>query len=244
MPVPDQHGVSRRALLRDEVFQRLRAAIVDGTLQPGERLRDAELERWLGVSRTPIREALGRLEQVGLVQTEPGRSTRVSPVDLRDVSDAQAVCAAMHVLAVREAVPRLSQPELHAMRQANERFAAALRSGDVEAALSADDAFHDVAVQAAGNQAAQAVLAQYGPVLRRVERLRFASLSGRGSVAQHEQVLRACEAGDADAAVVATWRNWQALEPLLPRVVATEPPGEASGPGAAAPAAPFRPWRV
>jgi len=184
MPVPDQHGVSRRALLRDEVFQRLRSAIVDGTLQPGERLRDAELERWLGVSRTPIREALGRLEQVGLVQTEPGRSTRVSPVDLRDVSDAQAVCAAMHVLAVREAVPWLSQPELHAMRQANERFAAALRSGDVEAALSADDAFHNVAVQAAGNQAAQAVLAQYGPVLRRVERLRFAEWPRLGRAAR------------------------------------------------------------
>src|SRR6476619_698630 len=62
MPVPSGEAVATRVLLRDEAYGRLRDAILDGTLEAGEQLRDAELSSWLGISRTPIREALARLE--------------------------------------------------------------------------------------------------------------------------------------------------------------------------------------
>ena len=64
---------------------------------------------------------------------------------------------------------------------------------------------------ASANHAIRAVLEQFTPVLRRVERLRFSSLSGRGSVAQHDQIIALCEAGDIEAAVAATRANWQTL---------------------------------
>ena len=70
-------------LLRDDVYGHLRDAIIDGTLEPGEQLRDAELATWLGISRTPIREALLRLGQTGLVVAQPGRSTIVSGISSR-----------------------------------------------------------------------------------------------------------------------------------------------------------------
>ena len=92
-------------MLRDSVFVRIRDAIIDGTLEPGEKLMDGELSGWLGVSRTPIREALARLETTGLVETKPGRYTIVSPIDTRTLADAQVVTAAMNELAVRTAVP-------------------------------------------------------------------------------------------------------------------------------------------
>ncbi|MBN7531214.1 GntR family transcriptional regulator, partial [Mycobacteroides abscessus subsp. abscessus] len=95
MPVPPSEGIAARSLLRDNAYKALRTAIVDGTLAPGERLRDDELSRWLGVSRTPIREALARLEQAGLVQTQPGRHTIVSPIDVREARAAQSVAAAI-----------------------------------------------------------------------------------------------------------------------------------------------------
>jgi DNA-binding GntR family transcriptional regulator len=193
----------------------IRDAIVDGTLAPGERLNDADLADWLGVSRTPVREALARLEQTGLVQTKPGRYTIVSPLDVRAVRGATSVTAAMHELAVREAMPGLSAAEFDVMRAANARFAEALRSNDVEAALAADDDFHGVAVTACNNDAVRTVLEQFTPVLRRLERLRFSSLSGRSSVAQHERIIALCEAGDVDGAVAATRANWQTLLPLL-----------------------------
>lgn len=212
MPVPVAAASGGRQLLRDSVFLRIRDAIIDGTLEPGERLLDAELSSWLGVSRTPIREALARLEAAGLVETKPGRYTIVSPIDPRTVADAQAVTAAMNELAVRTAVPVLTAADLAAMRAANEAFAAALRAGDVVAAIAADDAFHGIPVDRAGNAAIRAVLDQYTPVLRRVERIRFASLVGRDSVTQHARIIELAMAGDAEAAAIETRRNWMTLD--------------------------------
>ena len=77
MPVPDERGKHKRSLLREQAYESIRDAIIAGTLAPGEKLRDADLERWLGISRTPIREALARMEAAGLVHTVPGRSTVV-----------------------------------------------------------------------------------------------------------------------------------------------------------------------
>ncbi|MDA0183615.1 GntR family transcriptional regulator, partial [Solirubrobacter phytolaccae] len=99
MPVPANDAPLERDLLRDQAYVTIRDAIVDGTLAPGERLRDAELCAWLGLSRTPVREALNRLEQDGLVETEPQRFTRVTPLDRRAARDAFPVVAALHALA-------------------------------------------------------------------------------------------------------------------------------------------------
>lgn len=199
-------------MLRDSVFVRIRDAIIDGTLEPGERLVDGELSGWLGVSRTPIREALARLEAAGLVETKPGRYTIVSPIHPRTLADAQEVTAAMNELAVRTAVPLLTDADLTRMRTANDTFAKALRTGDVAAAVAADDAFHGIPVERAGNAAIRTVLDQYTPVLRRVERIRFASLRGRDSVAQHARIIAFAEAGDAEAAATETRQNWLTLD--------------------------------
>src|SRR5689334_14047230 len=114
MPIPAGAPLSR-SLLRDDVYVRLRDAIVDGTLTPGEQLRDGELAEWLGVSRTPVREALLRLAGSGLVVALPGRSTRVSTIDAPTVRDARDVVAAMHELAVRQTAGRLSDADLDRM---------------------------------------------------------------------------------------------------------------------------------
>ena len=214
MPVPTAVAPPR-SLLRDHVYLRIRDAIVDGTLEPGEQLRDQELAGWLGVSRTPVREALLRLAGAGLVRTAPGRSTTVAPLDRQAVRDAQSVVAAMHRLAVAEAVGRLTPADLAAMRDANDRFAAALRAGDVGAALAADDDFHAIPVAAAANAAVQAVLDQFTPVVRRLERLRFGSLAARSSVELHAALVDLCEAGEAEAAADISHRTWQTLAPVL-----------------------------
>lgn len=216
MPVPQElEPRVPRSLLRDGVYLRLRDAIVDGTLAPGEQLRDAELAEWLGVSRTPVREALLRLGQVGLVHARPGRSTMVAPLDPVAVRDAGAVVAAMHRLAVEEAIGRLTDDGLAAMRQANDRFAAALRAGDADAALAADDDFHAVPVAASGNQAVATVLEQFSPVLRRLERLRFSSASASASVSRHARLLELCAAGDTERASSLAHETWESLEPLI-----------------------------
>jgi DNA-binding GntR family transcriptional regulator len=211
MPVPALHGVHKRTLLRDHVFDSIRNAIVDGTLAPGERLKDTELEAWLGVSRTPIREALLRLERAGLVIALPGKATIVAPYDQASTVSAQQVVAGLHELAARLAVPLLTEDDISVMDGANSRFEQALQHADVESALRADDDFHAVFVAVSANPVLHELLEQTTPVLRRVERMRFGSFAARDSVAQHAEIIRLARRGDADAAGRACRENWLSL---------------------------------
>lgn len=220
MPIPEASPPLGRNLLRVDVYSRLRDAIVEGAFTPGEQLRDRELATWLGVSRTPVREALLRLHDAGLVVSAPGRSTTVTSIDVRATEDARAVVVAMHRLAVRSALPLLTPDDLGRMRDANRRFARALEVGDADGALAADDELHGIPVTAAGNAAVQAVLGQFMPMLRRVERAQFASLAGPRSVGLHDTLVDRCAASDVPGAVEAAFETWQTLDPL----VLTEPP--------------------
>lgn len=213
MPILDEP--LRRGLLRDDVYARLRDAVVDGTLEPGEVLRDGELATRLGVSRTPVREALLRLSGSGLVRAVPGRSTVVAEVDLAAVRDAQAVVGAMHRVAVTAAAGRLTDDDLARMREANARFGQALADGDVDAALAADDELHGIPVRVSGNQAARAVLEQFTPVVRRLERIRFSTRAGLRSVELHAELVDRCGAGDAAGAAEVSDRIWRTLQHLI-----------------------------
>jgi DNA-binding GntR family transcriptional regulator len=210
MPIPSGAAAVDRSLLRDDVYRRLRDAIVDGTFEPGEQLKDGELAHWLGVSRTPVREALLRLGTSGLVVALPGRSTTVSAIDARAVRDARDVIAAMHELAAREMTGRLGEDDVVRMRDANRRFAEAVASGDVGAALDADEELHRIPVAALGNHALEAVLDQFDPLVRRAERLRF-SRHGDASVELHEQLIELLATGDAQRAASVAFDIWHSL---------------------------------
>jgi DNA-binding GntR family transcriptional regulator len=215
MPVPSERADTARTLLRDQAYTQLRDAILDGTLEPGEQLRDAELAEWLGLSRTPIREAVARLEEYGLVETKPNSYTRVTPLSARDARDAFTVYAALEALAASLAVPRLTGDDLKTMRAANGDFADALAAADVDAAVSADDRFHGVLVQAAANGEIARSLERLLPKIRRLERARFGSLAGRRSVEQHERIIALCAAGEAERAAEAVRDNWLTLGALI-----------------------------
>lgn len=204
-----------RNLLRQDVHARLRDAIVDGTLAPGEQLRDGDLAERLGVSRTPVREALLELARAGLVRATPGRSTVVAPIEPPAIRDAQAVVAVMHALAVRQAIPHLEAHDLDEMRAANRDFAAAQARGDLDGAMDADARFHAVAIDRAGNAAVRSVIDQYEPVLHRAERLRFASHEGAASAERHARLIDRCAAGDAEAAAQVAAEIWQTLAPAV-----------------------------
>ncbi|GAA2553085.1 GntR family transcriptional regulator [Streptomyces levis] len=203
-----------RTLLRDRAYAAIRDAIVAGELEPGAVVRDADLAERLGLSRAPVREAFSRLVDEGLLESKPQSYTRVTPLVAADVRDAAAVVGALHELVTRTAVPRLTDADLAVMRAANERFAAAVRAGDVDAALRADDDLHDVLVRASGNRAAAATVARYTPLIRRLERRRFGEGGNCRSAGLHERLIDACAAGDTAEAVRVTAEIWRGLEEL------------------------------
>jgi DNA-binding GntR family transcriptional regulator len=201
-----------RPLLRDEAYERIRRAIIDGTLPPGTALRDADLAEQLGLSRAPVRQALLRLAEDGLVDSKPQSYTRVAEFVASDVKDARQVTRLMHEFAVRQAMTRFGPAEIARMRAANERFAAAIDAGDVAAAVVADDELHDVPVGLCGNRAVAATIDRYTPLLRRLEYARFSSALGRKSIRRHTKLIDAIEAGDTDTAVAVVSTIWTDLD--------------------------------
>ncbi|MDX3385043.1 GntR family transcriptional regulator [Streptomyces niveiscabiei] len=203
-----------RTLLRDRACEAIRDAIVSGEIEPGAVVRDVDLAERLGLSRAPVREAFARLVDEGLLESKPQSYTRVTPLVASEVRDAAAVVGAMHELAARIAVTRLTLADIATMRAANERFADAVVAGDVDAALLADDELHDVLVRVGGNRAAAATIARYTPLIRRLERRRFGEGGNCRSAGLHEQLIDACEAGDVTGAVRVTAEIWRGLEEL------------------------------
>jgi DNA-binding GntR family transcriptional regulator len=201
-------------LLRDMAYEAIRDAIVREDIAPGSSVRNAEFAERLGLSRAPVREALARLADEGLVETKPQSYTRVTPLVLHEVRDAAGVVRAMHELAVRMAVPLLVGDDIAAMRRANGRFAAATRIGDIDAALRADDELHGVLVRVCGNRALAATIERYTPLIRRLERRQFSRARARRSVERHDQLIAACAAGDVAEATRVTAQIWRTLEEL------------------------------
>ncbi|PCN48904.1 GntR family transcriptional regulator [Curtobacterium sp. 'Ferrero'] len=131
MPVPKSSVEnSPRKLLRDVVLEKMLAAIQDGTLQAGERLNDDELVAWLGVSRTPIREAIAKLVDYGLVEMEANRYTRVATPTAEQFDDALQVLFGFTELAARWAVPNLTDAEVDEVNAILERIRGFAESED------------------------------------------------------------------------------------------------------------------
>lgn len=209
--VPNPLAPIGRVLLRDQALVCIRDAIVTGDLLPGSVVKDSELAVRLGLSVAPVRAALARLADEGLVEAKPQSHTRVTPLVLRQVREAAVVVRAMHELAVADAAGRVTAGDVAAMRAANARFAAAVEAGDVDAALDADDELHDVLLDRCGNGAVIATVDRFTPAVRRLERQRFGAADGRRSVLLHDRLIAACSAADAAAAVTTTTEIWTAL---------------------------------
>lgn len=154
-----------RAVLGDEVYARLGEAILDGRLAPGERLRDQELAEWLGVSRTPVREALQRLERAGLVEVSPHRYTRVSYPNQQN--DTVELVAYNMGLAVRMASARAEASALALALDRLDDVIAASRENDAARLATASHAFFAVVTRASGNYALLQFIREYEFAIRR-----------------------------------------------------------------------------
>lgn len=137
--------------LRDVVFQTLRQAILRGEMQAGERLMEVALANKLGVSRTPIREAIRKLELEGLVVMIPHRGATVAQLTEKNLKDVLEIRKALEKLAVELACDRITKQDIEALRWAARTFRTTLQYPDVTAIAEADVKFHDIIYHATGN---------------------------------------------------------------------------------------------
>lgn len=181
--------------LREIVFETLRDAIITQVLKPGERLMEIQLADEMGVSRTPVREAIRKLELEGLAVMVPRKGAYVAGVSMKDIHEVYEVRSALEMLAVTLAAERITDEELDALerqvlRESEEEEKA--DDGDLDSIIYIDSSFHDIIYQAAHNQR----LVQFINILQeQLQRFRAASLSkpGRSKTAleEHKQIVEA-----------------------------------------------------
>ena len=137
--------------LRDVVFKTLRQAIIQGEFQPGERLMEVTLANHLGVSRTPVREAIRMLELEGLVKMIPRKGAEVAKITVKDLKDALEVRMAVEALAVKLACSRIDDEGKQALKDSCMRFKEAINSKLVPAIVECDENFHNTIYKASKN---------------------------------------------------------------------------------------------
>lgn len=183
--------------LRDLVFESLKEAILSQKLRPGERLLENELAEELGVSRTPIREAIRRLEQEGLVVMLPRKGAYVAGISLKDIHEVYEIRAALEALALELAATYITDEELDELALQVEEEEALTDAGRLNEIIFIDSSFHDLIYQYARNNK----LTQFVDILQeQFKRFRALPLgaSARSNTAleEHQQILAALKAHD------------------------------------------------
>jgi len=199
----------QRTSLSEEVYQRLQQQIITLALAPGQKLNDQELAEAFGVSRTPVREALKKLEEEGLVVAKRGSRTNVTMLDATQARQTFPIVATLHALAARLAFP-LSEADITRLIELNQMFQEAINRGDAASALQLDDAFHGLFLERSQNSQLTDTLNRLTPLIRRLEYAQF-SRHGHDSVTDHRTIIEACQNGRIEDLVRATEHNWNGL---------------------------------
>ena len=207
MPIPAGFSTPHRLSAKQRAFQQLQEWIIDGTLRPGEKLNDGELAGALGVSRTPVREALQLLNAEGFVEMNPGVSTQVTEIDGADIVKILPPLAALQALAAEIAAAGISSGQIEALRRLNLEFGEALDKGDYPYALKLDEEFHGAVVELADNPYIGSTVSMFQAHVRRLFFYNSIVLT-RGSADDHEHILQAFERRDGEEAARIVRSNW------------------------------------
>lgn len=194
--------------LRDVVFNTLRQAILRGDLKPGDRLMEIQLANKLGVSRTPIREAIRKLELEGLVRMIPRRGAEVAQITEKSLQDVLEVRRALEELAVQLTCSRITKEGIEELRRAEKNFEKILADSDITAVAEADVAFHDIIYRTTDNQKLIQLLNQFREQMYRyrVEYLKRSEFHTQ-ILEEHREIVNAIEKGDWERAVQLTCRH-------------------------------------
>lgn len=187
--------------LREVVFRTLRNAIVQGEFQPGERLMEVTIANKLGVSRTPVREAIRMLELEGLVVMIPRKGAEVAKITVKDLKDALEVRMAIEALSVRLTCKRITEEGKNELKQACISFREAINSKLVPAIVEADETFHNTIYRLSGNPKLIGIAQNLREQVYRyrVEYVKDFSYHDN-LVTEHDQITNAILLGDVETA--------------------------------------------
>ncbi|RDY26184.1 GntR family transcriptional regulator [Romboutsia weinsteinii] len=187
--------------LRDVVFENLREAILEGKLKPGQRLMEVQLAEQLGVSRTPVREAIRKLELEGLVVMLPRKGAYVANMSLKDIMDVLEIRASLEGLAAYLAAERISEDDVKKLYKIAEEFKQSTMDTDIDTLLKKDVEFHECIFKATNNKRLHQLI---NSLWEQVYRFRVTYISDYDSslsiVEEHKLIADAIAKGDSELA--------------------------------------------
>ncbi len=178
--------------LREIVFETLREAIINATLKPGERLMEIQLAEEMGVSRTPVREAIRKLELEGFVVMVPRKGAYVADISTKDIADVFEIRAALEGLAAGLAAERITEEELDQLERILVKIGECVNNNDLEKLIEVDGEFHDTLFKATRNERLVQIVSN---LREQIQRFRTASLSIPGrmkyALEEHKKIVEA-----------------------------------------------------
>lgn len=207
---PEKGTEIERHFVKDEVYVRLRGWIVDGTLKPGAVIRDLDLAKQLGVSRTPVREALLKLEDENFVETKPNRSTKVSDICFEEVYSLYSTVWTLEKLALEQGMEYIEKEQIEEMMSNNRRLEEAINQNNAIQANVYDTAFHNVIVQSSHNKPLIKIMDGLKQNLKRIELFYFSNLDHlHSSCEEHEKIILSIQKSERVQASRAIEENWK-----------------------------------
>ena len=190
--------------LRDMVFDVLMSAIMQGQLSPGERLLEVQLADEMGVSRTPVREAIRRLELEGFVVMVPRKGAYVAGLSINDVEEVYEIRTVLETLAVRLAAQRMQPADYAQLDDLSEKMRATWQEGNVDNWVSLDASFHELLYKFSRNER---LVAMMNNIMEQLSRYRIISLANvevrHNSLSEHQELIEALKRRDSEAAATA-----------------------------------------
>ena len=180
--------------LREIVFESIRNAIVEGQLLPGERLMEVQLARELGVSRTPVREAIRKLELEGLVKMETRKGAYVTPLSIRDFVEMMQIRGALEALVAKLSAENATQADIDLMHESNNKFKEAAQNNDIAGIVEHDIEFHEALYQSSGNAHLIKMLHSIREQLKRIRVEYVQTIDDKVPlIGQHESIIEYIE---------------------------------------------------
>lgn len=207
MPIPSDMSKPIRKTAKLHAYHQLLNWIIDGTLQPEEKLNDIELAQALGVSRTPIRESLQLLESQGFVTMQPGRATQVTAVRKDDINHLLPPLASLQALATELAVPNMTNEIIFELEEKNQQFSEALKTKNFTDALRVDEQFHQIIIDTANNPYILQIVEMLQAHVRRLfysEKI----ILRESSIEQHNKIIALFKSKKTDDLAKLMTDNW------------------------------------
>ena len=187
--------------LREMVYEELKMQILTGTIIPGTRMMEVELAEEMGVSRTPIREAIRKLEKEGLVTIEPRRGAYASQISTDDMVEILEVRQNMEGLAAFFAASRMKPEQMRELEDVSKKYNQAVADGNMQDMITYDTRFHRIIVESCNNKILVQMIEQLQELVLRFRYIYYDNFRRAENMPEeHQTILEAIENGDADAA--------------------------------------------